>query len=228
MTWQFTDNAKRVRRQVYEEFLHTGHCSNPFQIAKATGLPWTRVITALDELERGVMVMLERDAHSVINKAPPWANFPTPHAVSVDGVQKWYSGCAIEAINIPYCHPGKLVTIDSSCPHCGDPVTLTLRDGAILACAPSATVIHMGISPLKWRHNWIAACANNSFFPSETHVKEWERLNPQFRGAAVPIKTMREKFNYTNRLDFERGADSGGEHLLPMLVELGVAPKEWR
>ena len=226
MTWQFTANAKRVRRYLYEQFLAEGRSPNVARIMEATALAKAQVDEALRELERGVMVMLERDTDGVVVKCPPWANIPTPHLIGVDGRRKWYAGCAFEALNICYCHPGKLVTIDSSCPHCGEPVQITLRDDDVVSHAPGETVVHIGIDPRRWKENWVAACANTNFFPSAGHVRAYEQAR-RVRGASVPLLQARELTRYKNRLDYERGADGGGEGMLPALRKIGAAPNEW-
>lgn len=228
MSWTFTPTAKAVRRYLYDQFLTHGRSPNIQQIMRDTGLSRVALRDALLELERGVMVMIERDTDGVIIKCPPWANIPTPHVIEIGGRHVSYAGCAFEALNACYSYPGKLVTIRTSCPHCGDPITMDLRDDDVPGFAPRDTVTHIGINPKLWANNWIAACANNNFFPSMEHVRSWEREHPEFAGASLPLLQARELTRYKNRLDYERGPDiGGGVGMLDQVRKFNAAPKAW-
>lgn len=232
MPASFTEDAKLVRKYLYDQFLATGRCPNTVAIMRGTALSKNAVDDALVALERGVMVMLERDTDHNVIKCPPWSNFPTPHLMEVDGVQKWYAGCALEAINYPYMHPGKPVRILTSCPHCGEEMMISLLDDKIVGYDAEGLVLHIGVNPLHWNDNWIKGCANNNFFPSMDHVREWEKQHPELTGAAVPILKARALSNYRNRFDYDRGPDSGiGREavVISKLREAGATiPSHWQ
>jgi hypothetical protein len=228
MSWKFTPAAIEVRRYLYAQFLEFGRSPNVERITRDTGLARSAVREALLELERGVMVMIERDTDGVLIKCPPWANIPTPHVIEIDGRQAGYAGCAFEAVNACYVYAGKLVAIRSSCPHCAEPITIAFRDNRLVDFAPGDTVVHIGINPKLWAENWVAACANNNFFPSVGHVQAWEDEHPEFAGAALPLSRARELPSYENRLDYDRGADvGGGDIMLEHLRKLVRVPEAW-
>lgn len=228
MSVDFTKNAKTVRRYLYEQFIAEGQGPNVTKIMQVTGLSKSQVEDALLELERGVMIAQERDAPGVVVKCMPWASFPTPHYVEVEGMHNGYAGCAFEALNMPYCHPGKLISVSSSCSQCGQEVKLSLRDEEILSYSPKETVIHIGVYPQHWRENLVKACANTSFFCCPEHVREWEKAKPEFRGVMMSIETGRQMSRYPHRLDHERGPEQG-TRVLEKLREMGVpVPAHWQ
>lgn len=228
MPWQFSENAKRVRKAVYDGFRADGRCGNIAELMKATGLSAAQVHEALGELERGTILVQEKHSHGSIVKAMPWASFPTHHIIHVEGHPKTYIGCALEIVNVAECYPGKTVAVNSSCPHCGDSVTLKLKDDQLLGFAPQETVIHIGVSPIQWWDDWVVACASTNFFPSITHVREWEKAHPDLRGAVITIPAAKGKFKVSNRLDYDKEAsDTGGQPLLQWLKDIGAAPSHW-
>lgn len=228
MGWSFSPHALGVRRHVYEEFLASGRCSNAAGIMHATGLSRHELRAALDELERGVMVMLERDTDGVIIKCPPWANMPTPHVIELDGREVGYAGCALEALNMCFVYPEGRVRIRSACPDCGEAIVLDFDQYDLAGYGPRGIVLHVGVDPRRWGENWVAACANNNFFVDAEHVRRWEAEFPQHRGVTVAIEDARERIHYRNRLDYDRGADGGdGRAMVEWLRSRGTIPDAW-
>ncbi len=225
--WVFSDNAKTVRRYLYERFATCGCSENVHSMHRGTGLSITEVKEALDELERGVMLMLERDTDDVLIKCPPWANFPTRHEVEKDGQRITYAGCAYEAVNISYCYPGERVTIRSYCPQCTGRIGFDITDDDISTPTPETAMLHIGVNPRDWPLNWVHACANNNFFCSQAHVDAWERAHPEHRGVAIPIARARELTAYRHRYDYERGPDGSTVGVLDKLRKVVTLPSHW-
>lgn len=229
MGWSFSAEAITVRRYLYRRYLDNGRGANAVQIAQATGFDRGQVRDALLELERGVMVMIERDTDGVVIKCPPWSDIPTDHEIEVDARFAAYAGCAFEALNAPFVYPGQQVAVRSACPHCGEPIRLTFADDALDSHEPDTAVLHVGLDPRVWAENWVAACANNNFFPSAEHAAAWEREFPDRRGLTLPLTLAHGLPRYRHRLDYERGADvGGGEKMLRALAALVELPRAWR
>ena len=91
MNWAFSENAKRVRRVLYEGFLAKGQSAGTVELLERTGLSPAELDAAIEELERGLMVMCPPGTHDVA-KCPPWSNVPTRHAVEVSGRHAGYAG----------------------------------------------------------------------------------------------------------------------------------------
>ena len=227
MSWQFSPNAKKVRRAVYGHFLHGGWGKNNTAIMAETGLSQSEVEVALEELERGLMVMLQPGTHDVV-KCPPWTNTPSRHAIAQNGKFVSFAGCSIEAINMSHCYPGDVVTIQSMCPQSGKHINLTFKDGQLLDLEPVGLVMHFGINPVFWEKDWFKACDNNNFFASAADVKSWETAHPEFKGVVLTAEQFPRLATYSRRLDFERGADVNPAIMLKFISDIGIPlPPGW-
>lgn len=230
MTWAFSENAKRIRKLVYEQFLAKGTSDGTGPLLKASGLTPEALEAAFEELQRGLMVMCVPGTHDVA-KCPPWSNIPTRHAVERDGRHLCYAGCALEAMNIAYCYPGEAITVRSSCPQSGVEIELRLKGNEVMHVSPGSAVGHVGVDPARWADNWFHACANNNFFVSPEAVQAWEQAHPEHRGVTLSMEQLARFARYENRLDYERGADpdDGSRSCATMFGSFGVdLPAHWR
>jgi hypothetical protein len=73
----------------------------------------------------------------------PFSNVPTHHLIEVDGKQKWYGQCGLEALAVCWMFPSSEVAVRSRCVHCAEPVTVVIRDGEVLSSDPATAVGHM-------------------------------------------------------------------------------------
>ena len=73
----------------------------------------------------------------------PFSNIPTQHLISVDGEQRWYGACGLEALAASYMFPGKDVTVDSRCVDCAETVSVTVRGDEVIRIDPPEAVGHM-------------------------------------------------------------------------------------
>jgi hypothetical protein len=92
--------------------------------------------------------------HELIELTPGWthpgtdnlASFapfnlqPTHYRASIDGEQRWYAQCGLEAMAIRWLVPGSTVRIDAPCLCCGDPIVVELRDEEIFTTDPGEVV----------------------------------------------------------------------------------------
>ena len=83
------------------------------------------------------------DETDYIESFAPFYNLPTQVAVSVDGEQRWFAQCGLEALAMRWVFPGCEVRIDAPCFDCAEPIVLRFRDEEILEVSPSTTVAHM-------------------------------------------------------------------------------------
>jgi len=110
-------------------------------------------------------------------------------------------------MNLAYCYPDQIVTLRTSCPETGTEIVIRLRGNEQLEVTPSTTVGHTGVDPAVWSDNWFHACANNNFFASPEAVKVWEARHPEYQGVTLTMAQLQRFAGYTERLDYERGAD---------------------
>ena len=73
----------------------------------------------------------------------PFSNVPTNHLVSIDGVPGWYGQCGLEALAVTWVVPDRTVEATSYCLDCADTVSVTQRNGEVLAVDPPEAVGHM-------------------------------------------------------------------------------------
>jgi hypothetical protein len=226
--WPFTENAKRVRKVVYEGFLDAGQSVGTVELLERTGLSPVELGDAIEELERGLMVMCPPGTHDVA-KCPPWTNVPTRHAIEVGGRRVGYAGCALEAMNAAFCYPDEVVTIRSSCPETGDEIVIRLKGNEQVEVSPPGAVGHTGVDPATWHDNWFHACANNNFFASADAARGWEAKHPEYHGVTLTMAQLKVFATYTYRLDYERGSDDyGPRDGQTMFGKLGVeVPDHW-
>lgn len=89
----------------------------------------------------------------LIASVAPFNNLPTHYRVAVDGVQKWFAQCGLEALAISWLFPGKTVDIDALCLASGDALHVSMRDGVIEDENPGGICLYFNIPFRKWRDN---------------------------------------------------------------------------
>ena len=78
----------------------------------------------------------------------PFSNVPTHHLIEVNGEQKWYGQCGLEALATCWMFPKTEVKVISRCVHCAELVTIIMQDGEVLSSDPVTAVGHMN-APLS-------------------------------------------------------------------------------
>lgn len=77
-----------------------------------------------------------------IESFAPFYNVPSNTKVSVDGQQKWFAQCGLEALSMRFVFPGREVRIESACLDCGDSVAVRMKDDDVFEVAPEEAVGH--------------------------------------------------------------------------------------
>ena len=81
--------------------------------------------------------------------AEPFSAVPTAFAVESGG-RSWWGNCIWDALGIPAMLQRDAV-IRSSCPDCGEAMTLEVRDGRLRGAAlPAAGVVHYSVPAHRW------------------------------------------------------------------------------
>jgi hypothetical protein len=68
----------------------------------------------------------------------PFSNIPTHYLISVDGMQKWYGQCGMEALAVRWLFPSREVVVEARCLDCGDTIRVSTRDEEILEIDPES------------------------------------------------------------------------------------------
>ncbi|MCL1594322.1 MAG: organomercurial lyase [Actinomycetia bacterium] len=130
-------------RKTLLHFIETGRAPHYTELSISLGVPpETALALQRGAAEVGVGSWMLANTDYVECWAP-FSNVPTQHLISVDGEQRWYGQCGLEALAASYMFPGKAVTIDSRCVDCADSVSVTVRGDEILNIDPPEAVGHM-------------------------------------------------------------------------------------
>jgi hypothetical protein len=117
-----------VRNVTYRMFVELGRAPTAGEVAPEVDLSIGEVQDAWRELDSIHALVLNR-ATTEIRMANPFSAVPTAHRVHAAG-RWWYGNCAWDALGI--C--ASLQTdgrIETSCPDCGEPIAIELRDGRV-------------------------------------------------------------------------------------------------
>jgi hypothetical protein len=117
-----------LRNQTYRLFVELGRA--PSRAETANDMGWTddRVAAGWRRLHEDHALVLQ-DTLDEIRMANPFSAVPTAHRVFANG-RWWYGNCAWDAFGI-LAALGVDGRIESSCPDCGEPITLVVTAGSI-------------------------------------------------------------------------------------------------
>ena len=197
---RLSETAKRVRKRIMDQVMAKGTCPKVAEIARELALSKDDLNPILRDLEAAVCVAVQNDTHARLDYfqeeklqepvpeigeifyARPFALFKNHYPIWVDGEQKWYGECAVEACGVSAMFPGREVIVRSVCRQTKEPVELIGRDGVLLDYSPKTLRVHLGF-PLRYMpDDALGWCDYNSFFGSEDAVKEWRTSHPEIKG----------------------------------------------
>lgn len=141
--------ARRVRKVILDTLISTGRAPSVGDIMGAVGASRPAVLSAFREIAQIDTFWVEKGTEN-IRILSPFSNVSTPYKITIDGVQNWYAVCGVEALAMWAFFPGKMVHVDAYCRDCGDPISLDLRDGQIVAQSPDNIVAHLGVPVARW------------------------------------------------------------------------------
>jgi len=143
----------RTYHYILTTFVATGQAPHYIEIAREFGVPPEEGKTLLaDVMGAGLPCWMAPDTDHIASFAP-FNNQPTLYRVTVEGEQKWFAQCALEAMAMTWLFPGKTMQVDSPCLDCGDPIRVRLRDGGIEEISPDSACLYFNIPYRKWSDN---------------------------------------------------------------------------
>lgn len=232
--FRFSDDALRVRHAIYEHWCAHGRAPNLREMRERTGLGRLRLVEVYRELDLGLIVTLHPDTQqAAILKCQPFSSYPSQVAVHLDGRFHCWAGCAMESMAISLMPPfgGKELRLESYCPCCLDPVSLTVRDGAVLSRAPETIRIHVSHSPRDWNvADIVCMCDGMNFVLDAEHAARYERQISR-RGVLFTLEQA-QRFvagtgqNRMHRYDWEP-VPLIPERVLKGIAALGVDVSPW-
>jgi hypothetical protein len=114
-----------LRNVTYRQFVELGRAPTTEEISRAAGSTIGEVAAGWQRLHDQHALVLDPDIHE-LHMANPFSAVPTPYRV-LAADRWWYGNCAWDAFGIcAALHvDGR---IETSCPDCGDPITVEVRD----------------------------------------------------------------------------------------------------
>ena len=115
-----------LRNRTYSLFVERGSAPGADEVAEASGRDVRDVLEAWRRLHDAHALVLN-SAGTDLRMANPFSAVPTAHRVHAAG-RWWYANCAWDAFGVcAALHADGRV--ESSCPDCGDPIAVDVRDG---------------------------------------------------------------------------------------------------
>ncbi len=223
--FQFSDDALRVRQTIYEHWCAHGRAPNLREMHERTGLGRLRLLAVYRELDLGLILTLHQDTQQgAILKCQPFSSYPSQVAVHLDGRFHCWAGCAMESVAISLMPPfaGKELGLESYCPCCLAPVSLAVKDGAVLRRSPETIRIHVSHSPRDWNATDIVCmCDGMNYVLDADHALAYEKQISR-RGVLFTIEQAQKFVAGTGRSRMHR-YDWEPVPLIPERVLAGIA-----
>ncbi len=232
--FQFDADALRLRQFLYEYWCTHGHGPNLRAAHEGTGLSRAQIIDAYQQLDLGLICVVDHTSQNVnLLKVQPFSSYPSQVEVYLDDRFHCYAGCALESIALSRMPPfaGRTIRLESYCACCLAPVTITTRDGEVLAHTPETVAIHISTSPREWNlTNIVSMCDSMNFVHDAAHAARYERQIAR-RGVLVTLDQARRfvadtAANRMHRYDWPPVAVKPAR-ILAGLKALGVDVGNW-
>ncbi len=197
---ELTRSARAVRHRIMDQIRGEGTSPTMAELRSELGLTSSELASDLRDLEGAICVAVQDSEHAdsaefqgeplsapqpplgEIVYARPFANFENHYPITVDGEQRWYAECAVEACAISGQFPGAEVVVESRCRQTGEPVRLVGRDGVLVDFEPKTLRVHLGYPVREMPHRVVGWCDYNSFFASEEAADQWRQDHPEAAG----------------------------------------------
>ncbi len=205
---ELTGSDRQVRTRIMDQVLSEGTAPTREELCRELDLSEQKLSEVLLDLEAAACVACQNETHASLEQfqgepvaqplpaageifyARPFAAFQNHYPVSVDGEQKWYAECAVEACAVSAMFPGTEVIVRSHCRQTKQPVELLGRDGVLLDYSPRTLRVHLGYPVRAFPANVVGWCDYNSFFASEEAAQEWRRTRPHIKGITREPRTL--------------------------------------
>lgn len=182
-----TPDEDSIRRFILNAYPRLGRAPKRQEIISAfpqyTGEQLDRICRRLDEED----IVYIPEGSDEIAGAYPFTDMHDNHLVRFQWQKEQrsvYAMCAIDALGIPFMLKAD-AEIQSSCAHCETGINLSVRDEAIAAAEPSATVVFVGMSCA--RSAATSLCPTLLFFCGEAHTETWRAAHGQPEGEVLTL-----------------------------------------
>jgi hypothetical protein len=137
--------TQRAFTTILEHFVATGRAPHYTELSDLLGIG----VQEAREVQRAAVeaspiagCWMAHDTDHIESWAP-FSNIPTHYLISVDGIQRWYGQCGMEALAVRWLFPSQDVVVETRCLDCGDIIRVRTRDDEILEIDPESAVGYM-------------------------------------------------------------------------------------
>ena len=100
-TFEWTDDALRLRQFVYEHWCDKGVGPNLRDVHEALGLSRRQIVQAYKQLQLGIICVVQEDTQNCnLIKFQPFSSFPSQVKAFIDDRFHSYIGCAMESMAV--------------------------------------------------------------------------------------------------------------------------------
>jgi len=143
MMSRVTPQDLAIRNATYQAFGRLGRAPTAAEVADAAGTTQAAVEAAWRRLHEGHALVL--DDRGVLRMVNPFSAVRTPFEVEADG-RTWFANCGWDAFGIGVVLRSDS-TIRTTCPDCGEPIELEVRDYRPTDTSP---VFHVLVPARDW------------------------------------------------------------------------------
>ncbi|SIM56845.1 alkylmercury lyase family protein [Micromonospora cremea] len=159
-------------RAVLRHFAATGTAPSHTETSSAADAVGLHAAAALRQLS--AVDLLAVDDGGRLIAAYPFSPVPTPHTVSLGEVDV-FAMCAIDALGMPFMLDTDAL-ITSADPHTGQPIQVTVAEGAATYQPPEAVVVYAASHATGRSVN--TCCSTINFFTSAENAQVWITAHP--------------------------------------------------
>jgi hypothetical protein len=218
---------QRVRLSIFQRLAETGRPPVVEELMSDFGLPRADAVAVLGRLAEARHIALVSGTARIL-MAFPFSAIATPFNVTTQD-QSYFANCAWDAVAL-HSTLGKDIRIDSFCHHCGEPITVEMRDGRATLVEPAEAIVYLALRPAQWWEDIITTCSNTMvFFSSPAHRDASDlaaspdaaaSLTPdQVHALGIPL--------YEKKLDIDY-ARPGRDELNAHFASLGLTGPYWQ
>lgn len=218
---------RAVRKFVFDHFFESTVPPVLEEVMANFGLRRAEAFSFYQSLEEDHHILLVPGTQRIL-MANPYSAVTTPFRV-LSGGKRYFANCAWDTVSMHVMLDADAM-VETYCHHCGEPIALSLSQGARVSSSPPEPLIFLSVPVSRWYDNLINTCSNNMvYFASKQHMDMWLGDHPSLCGEALSVGQMAKVCEPLSKgrmnLSYERPPK---EQLVAYWESLGLKADFWR